>query len=248
MSDQDIFEENKSAAPVDDPSASAAKPDDTNNLADQLLASITNEEGKRKYDSVEDALKGAAHAQAHIKNLEKDLAELKAKGNATEKLDELLDAVKSKGSGQGDDKSNTSTMKPEDVLGIVKDYLSDTKAAEARQGNIDTVANTFKSRYGKDASEKLYGKAADLGFSKDDINKLIANNPKAALNVLGESAPVSKSADPTASNAGVGTANFQQKGEDPHKGNIMNISKSKDLVDAFKASQQRTLKRLGLAD
>ena len=245
MADQDIFE-NDSTPSAADPAA-GGNPDGAGDLADQLLASITNEEGKQKYGSVEEALKGAANAQSHIKTLETELAELKAKGNSTEKLDELLEAVKSKGSGQGDAEANTSTMKPEDVLGIVKDYLTDTEAAKSRQNNIDTVANTFKSRYGKDASEKLYGKAADLGFSKDDINKLIANNPTAALNVLGESAPAAKSADPTAINSG-STANFQQRSEDPHRGNIMNLSKTKDLTDAFAASKQRTLKRLGLAD
>lgn len=245
MPDQDIFDTDNPAAPVDP--AGAAATGDTPDLTDQLLSSITNESGEQKYASVPDALKGAQAAQAHIAKLEEELKVLRGQGNPTEKLDELLEAVKSKGSGQGESQDNASTMKPEDVLGIVKEYLSDTESAKQRQDNINTVANAFKSRYGKDASDKLYGKANDLGFNKDQINKLIAENANAALNVLGESKAASKPADPTASGAGVvSTSQFQAGSEDPHKGNIMKIQKSSDLVDAFNASKKRTLKRLGI--
>ena len=244
MSDQDIFDENKvtdNAAPTDDQSNDAGKDD---NKPDDLLATIVNENGEPKYKSTEEALKGAAAAQDHIKNLESELAKLRDKGNASDKLDELIDVVKqSKGSGKGDEE-NTSTLKPEDVLGIVKDYISDSKAAESRESNINTVVNTFKTRYGKDASEKLYGKAEDLGFSKEEINRMIASNPNAALKVLGEDKVKEKSADPVAGKGGVATANFQGKPE-AKPTTIMGSSSSAELTDAWRASQRKTLERLG---
>jgi len=243
MADQDIFDDGKvtnQAAGASDQGAAAAKPDDAS--AD-LLKSIVNESGEQKYASTDEALKGAAAAQDHIKNLETELASLREKGNATDKLDELLSAVKeSKGSGQGDE--NTSTMKPEDVLGIVKDFITDSKAAESRQSNIDTVANTFKTRYGKDASDQLYGKAADLGLGREEINRLIANNPNAALKVLGEDKAKQSVADPVAGQSGVAAAAFQGKPESK-PASIMGSTSSKDLTDAFAASRRRTLERLG---
>ena len=243
MSDQDLFEENKVETPAegDLTKTPAATPD---NSAEDLLKSIVNEDGKPKYANAEEALKGAAAAQEHIRKLEAEMKELREKGNATDKLDELMEAVKgSKGSGQGDE--NTSTMKPEDVLGIVQDYLKDTKAAEARDNNIKTVTNHFRTKYGKDASEKLYSKAEDLGFSKSEINKLIANNPDAVLKVLGEDKPTAKNTDPVTASGSVNPAQFS--GQAPAKPEtIMGPTSSAKLTDAFAASKRRTLERLGI--
>ena len=243
MSDQDLFDENKVETPADgDPTKTpTATPD---NSAEDLLKSIVNDDGQPKYGSTEEALKGAAAAQAHIRKLEAEMKTLREQGNATEKLDELMEAVKeSKGSGQGDE--NTSTMKPEDVLHVVKDYLSDVKAAEARDTNIKSVTNHFRTKYGKEASEKLYGKAEDLGFSKGGINKLIANNPDAVLKVLGEDKPSARSTDPVTSGGSVNPAQFS--GQAPAKPEtIMGPTSSAKLTDAFAASKRRTLERLGI--
>ena len=246
MADQDIFEDTKGEnnADADPTKAAAAAGSDDSKPTDQLLKSIVNEDGTPKYASTEEALKATAHAQDHIKNLETELAALREKGNASDKIDELMEAMKSKGSGQGEE--STSTMKPEDVLEIVQSHLKDSKAAETRQDNINSVANVFKSRYGKDASEKLYGKAEDLGFGKEEINRMIATNPKAALKVLGEGTPV-KQASEVLGSPGVDTANFRGQPAAKPK-SIMGPTKSGDLVDAWKASQQKTLERLGLKD
>lgn len=244
MPDQDIFDDNKvTDKPADD---STEKPvvneEGAPNAVDQLLKDIKRDDGTQKYATAEEAIKAGAEAQGHITKLESELAELREKGNASDKLDELLDAVKSKGSGQGDEKT-VSTMKPEDVLGIVQDYIKDSKAAETRDDNIKSVTSVYKDRYGKDASDKLYGKAADLGFSVEEINRMIATNPNAALKVLGEDAPKKSVTDPV-SGGGVDTSQFQGKpAEAPTS--IMGSTKSSELVDAWKASKQRTLERLG---
>jgi hypothetical protein len=245
MADQDLFEEETGKNPAEgevtpNPDANT----DDANTVDQLLASIVNENGEQKYSTPEDALKGAAHAQKHIKAIESELAELKNKGNASDKLDELLEAVKSKGSGK-DDETNVSAMKPEDVLGIVKDYFSDAKAAETRENNISTVTKVFRDRYGKDASENLYTKANDLGFSKEEINSMIANNPNAALKVLGEAAPKTpKGKDPVTSLGSVDTSQFQGHPNQKPK-SIMGPTKTGELNDAWAASKKKTLERLG---
>jgi hypothetical protein len=244
MPDRDIFDENKGTN--EEPAAETTNPEagkgDEPEAIDQLLKNVVNENGEPKYKTIDELAKGAANAQDHIRNLETELKELREKGNASDKIDELLEAVKSKGSGQGEE---ASTMKPEDVLGIVKDYISDAKAAESRETNIKTVTSVFKDRYGADASEKLYGKAADLGFSNEEINRLITTNPKAALKVLGEDQPKSAAADPVGGVGSVSTAHFQGKPADKPV-SVMGLSSSKELTDAWKASQERTLERLGL--
>lgn len=240
MSDQDLFDdatEHKSAE-----GEPTSKPAATPDPAADLLKGIVNDDGQPKYNSVEEALKGAAAGQEHIRKLENELKELRERGNAEDKFDELLAAVKeSKGSGQGEE---ASTMKPEDVLDVVKSYLSDTKAAETRDSNIKKVTNHFRTKYGKDASEKLYSKAEDLGFSKSEINTLIANNPDAVLKTLGEDKAPTKSADP-ATVSGVNPAQFA--GQADHKPEtIMGPTSSAKLTDAWKDSKRRTLERLGI--
>jgi len=243
MSDKDIFDEKNKPDESIITNDEQIKTDEKS--TDQLLNSLVNDDGTPKYKTVEEALVGAANAQKHIKTLESDNTALKEKGNASDKLDELLEAVKqSKDSGQDD--NNVSTMNPEDVLGIVKDYFSETKASETRTSNIKTVANAFKDRFGKDASEKLYGTAADLGFSRGEINSMIATNPNAALKVLGVEG-VQQKTDVVTTPTGVNAGNFLQKPE-LKPTSVMDLSSSKDLTDAFNASKQRTLKRLGIAE
>lgn len=250
MPDQDIFDkENKEEKPIiDDKGIPTPEPskDDDNKITDQLLTTIVNENGEQKYKTVEEALKGVPHAQLHIAKIERELAELKDKDNASDKLDELLEAVKqSKVSGEED---NTSpTMKPEDVLSIVQDYFTDTKAAEARQNNIDTVTKVFRDRYGNDASKELYGKADDLGFTRSEINSMIAQNPNAALKVLGVEIKGKPNVDTITVPGGVNSGSFQETA--PSKPiSIMGASKKGALRDAWRESKQRTLKRLGLEE
>jgi len=244
---KDIFNKNQTenSTEWDQTKKPDVKTDDDAATTDQLLAGIVNETGEPKYTKVDEALKGAAHAQKHIKDLESELAELKDKGNASEKLDELLNAVKSQGSGQGEE---TSTMKPEDVLGIVQDYFKDTKAAEAREDNVNNVIKVFRDRYGKDASDKLYGKADDLGLSQEEINSMIANNPKAALKVLGENTSKTQAGqDPVTRLGSETTRDFQGK-PSPKPTSIMGPTSTKNLNDAWAVSKQKTLERLGLSE
>ena len=241
MSDQDLFDENKVETPADDATTNtpSATPDDP---AADLLKGIVNEDGNPKYANTEEALKGAAAAQEHIRKLEAEMKQLREQGNAGEKLDELLEAVKeSKGSGQGEE---ASTMKPEDVLGIVKDYLSDAKAAESRESNIKTVTNHFRTKYGKDASDKLYGKAEDLGFDKSEINAMIAKNPDAVLKIMGEDKATTKATDPVTAQGGIPATGLTGK-PDTKPETVMGPTSSDKLVNSWKDSQRRTLERLG---
>lgn len=246
MSDLDIFDDKDKNKP-DEPVITDDKPiipDEP--TPDQLLAQIVNEDGTPKYKTSEEALIAAKHAQDHIKTLEADNKSLKEKGNASDKLDELLEAVKQSQS-SGQDENNVSTMKPEDVLGIVKEYFNDTKVAETRADNINNVVKVFKDRFGKDASDKLYKGAEDLGFTRNEINSMIATNPNAALKVLGIEKKVETPTDVLGTPSGIQASQFSGTPESKPV-SIMGATTSKELVDAFNATRQRTLKRLGLTE
>ena len=245
MSDQDIFDKDDEQNKDEDliTNKDDIKTDDkTDN--DQLLAKIVNEDGTPKYKSISEALAAAEHAQKHIKTLESDNSALKEKGSASDKLDELLDAVK-QSQVSGKDKDDVSAISTDDVLGIVKNYLKDNKAAETKTDNINAVVKVFKDRFGKDASDKLYEKADDLGLSRTEINGMIANNPNAALKVLGVEGKVVDKADMVTTPSGIDAAQFRGTPE-TKPDSVMNTGSSKDLLDAWNASKARTNKRLGI--
>lgn len=84
--DKSIFE-NSQATPESSPDTSGnQEPAFNNNQFSDLLSGIRNEQGQQKYSSVEEALKGGAHAQNFIKQLQEENASLKA---SLSKSDEL---------------------------------------------------------------------------------------------------------------------------------------------------------------
>ncbi len=243
MPDKDIFDKEDNTETDDITNTPVTKDDEI--TTDQLLAKIVNADGTPKYKSDKEALIALQHAQEHIKTLEADNVAWKAKGDPSEKLDELLAAVKNQPKGSGKD-DNVSAIKPEEVLSIVKEYLDDTKASESKANNINMVAKAFKDRFGKDASDKLYGKAKDLGFTRNEINSMIATNPNAALTVLGVDMKKVGNPDIVSTNGGVDSSHFQGHPEKKPI-SVMDITSDKELSNAFKDSQKRTLERLGLS-
>lgn len=244
MSDQDLFEEDKDKDKGQEPNKEVQTPSSQTPNYDQMLAMIVNDEGSPKYKSVDDALKGAAFAQAHIAKLEQELAELRnGQGNA-KKIEDVLAALQAqKGTDQIPSGEGENKVSPTDIQEVVKNVMMDINNSAAREQNVKTVTNKFKELYGEKASETLYGKANDLGMSREDINGLIAKNPVAALKLLGVDSKNTPLDDIRKSS--VNTEQFNQKAE-PEVKSVMGYVKTKDLVESWKASKEKTNKRLGL--
>jgi len=99
MSDQDIFNKETDkdliTPPIVDPIiAKVIDKKEPTESYNQMLGMIINTEGEQKYSNIEEALKGAAHAQSYIAKLETELAEAKTSGATTSKLEDILSAVK----------------------------------------------------------------------------------------------------------------------------------------------------------
>lgn len=250
MSDHDLFkepakEEPNTDLPTGEPNTPVEKPTEY----EQMLSMIVNEEGKPKYTSIEDALKGAAHAQAHIANLERDMAELRANGENTKKIEDVIASIK-EGRTQEDppaapnseaDKSFTES----DIQALVKNAVMDITTKSTQETNIKEVTGKFRELYGEKASETLYSKADDLGMSKEDINSLIAKNPKAAFRVLGigDNKEVNKSPF----NSNINTERFQDK-PTPEARSSMGYVSTKELTSNWLSVKERTKQKLGLTN
>jgi hypothetical protein len=237
----DLFDENNK--PKEDGTPAAATPTDGVTGADAYLSLIVNEDGTQKYSTAEEALKGGVHAQSHIKNLETELSELRANADKGVDMEKILEALRAK----PDDKSGEQApagLTADDVASQLETLLDKRDTATTTQANITTVTGVFKKLYGEKASETMYGKAKDLGFSQDEINGMIATNPNATLKILGVDKEKVISNDPITDGGGhVVDLSGGKPTEKPVS--VMGATNSKDLTDAWKLSKEATNKRLG---
>lgn len=238
MSDQDLFNQDKDKVP---PVETPPKEPEQNQSPsyDQMLGMIVDAEGKSKYDSVDDALKGAAHAQVHIAKLEQELAALRINGEGSKKIEDVIAALQSQ---KKDDQPSSDDGQPKglsatDIQDLVKNAVKDMNSQSTQEQNIKTVTGKFKELYGEKASETLYSKANDLSMSKEDINSLIAKNPTAAFRLLGVDVKAIPNIDVTKNS--VNPESFQHKGE-PKVESSMGYITSKKLTENWLASKERT--------
>lgn len=247
MSDQDLFNEDKDKPTDNDQDKATPTPNQQNQSPDynQMLGMIVNAEGKPKYSTVEDALKGASHAQVHIANLEQELAALKANGDNSRKIDDVINALQSQSQETPNSDDGQLQLSATDIQNLVKNAVKDINSQTTKEQNIKEVTGKFRELYGDKASETLYSKAEDLGMSKEDINSLIAKNPTAAFRVLGVDTQAKPDIDPIKGD--VNTENFQHRQEPEIKSSMGYVS-TKTLTDNWLASKKKTNKRLGLEE
>ena len=186
MTDQSVF--NESATPQATP---ASQPSDTSALTDQLKG-IVNENGEPKYNTIEDALKGAAHAQSYISELKQKLAETEGKYNETatelaksKSVEEVLarlqptqePTIQATPAQQGLDEASLAEL--------IQKQLSQRDQLSKAQTNESQVNLALQERYGEKASEIVQAKAKELGISVQRVKELSQESPQAVLSLFG---------------------------------------------------------------
>jgi len=241
--DQDLF--NKT--PTDKDPAPAPQDKDLSGTPtnyDPLLGMIVNSDGQQKYTTVEEALKGANHANSHISNLEKELKDLRDAQEKQPKLDDVIAAIQSQ---NNQDPGNTDDGKPKqltaaDIQGMVEQTMTNISTKATTEQNISTVTGKFKELYGDKASETLYGKANDLGMSQEEINSLISTNPTAVFRMLGIDENIKPDVNTDTGN--IDPQNFQQKAPSEIPSSMGYVS-SKQLEANWLESKKRTNEKHG---
>jgi LysM repeat protein len=233
MSDNSIFGEQS------EPQTPAGSEDDKP-AADQLLGAITNSEGKQKYSTVEDALKGLQAAQEHISRLESENTDYSNKAATAKTMEDVLAAMKPQGVAEPE--GSPAQLDEATLANVVDTLLNKRETATTQTQNTKAVAAKFTDKYGKDAEMTYYKLSSEIGFSKEEINRLAASNPTAVFKMLGVDV---STPDKNNLNSTFGTQNFQEKKDklprfDPMKPAV------NSALEKFRASKAETNERLGV--
>lgn len=226
MSDESIFE---SSATQDQVGAASGQQDDKAAEASQenpyadLLKGITTEDGRPKYNSLEDAINSIPHSQKHISTLEQELKQLREEREALvreqenrKKVEDTMNAVNApKG-----EQSAKPELDKEELVSMIDQVLGQHKQQETAQNNVKAVVSALTEKFGdQDAAEKAYvTKAQELGIDVDILNNLAKSSPAAVLAYFGTSAPTGAPSKTTGSlnTAGLNSSLKQsQRGKNP---------------------------------
>lgn len=158
------------------------------NSAEQLLASILNENGEQKYKSVEDAIKALDASQRYIPELKNQLSgyqnkvtELETKvsqfGNIEETVQRLL-AQKPEGE---QTPATPAVVDEQAVLRTVQQVLDQRAAAETAESNFKLVNSKLVETYGDKTAAAVAAKAAEHGTTPEALVALAKTSPAIVL-------------------------------------------------------------------
>jgi len=168
-----------------EPSGQEASPEPSNDFSDQLN-SIKNDNGERKYGTVSQALEALQHAQGYIptlkeekESLSKEVESLKAQQEKIDSLTEIVAKLTATKEPEADQPQEVPEV--QDVAQLVEQALKANSQAQTTQANTKSVTDKLVELFGTKAEVEFYGKAQELGMSKEAFNQLAATSPKAVL-------------------------------------------------------------------
>lgn len=168
MSNQDMF-------PNDPPNTPPAAP-----AVDQLLDLVKREDGSRKYNSVEELAKGAAHAQSYIQELQTKLKALE-EGKEKTALDAILEKLQS-----GSAPAAAPAPVSEVPLDAIEKAVLAIKAREAAEQNASKIKEELIQSAGSEqaAAKAFHDAAQSVGLSTVELSALAAKSPQAVRAIL----------------------------------------------------------------
>lgn len=222
-SDSNIFDEQNPAS-----TDAGANPEvgDTNQYQ-EILSGIVNEEGKQKYNSVEDALKSVPFAQNHIKDLESQVAQLQEQVNNSKSAEAILEEIRN--SQAPATKQETPELDKNTVTSLVEQVVNQREVQNTIKANQDSVSSTLKSVYGDKAKEVYESKARELGLTPELLDNLSGRSPKAVLAYF-----ETKASEPSKTSSNINTNAFNHTPEQKPAKSIMGGASTKDMRDAWK--------------
>jgi hypothetical protein len=169
-------------------------PLNVNVFADQL-STITNGDGKQKYDTVEKALEALQHSQSFIPTLqsektalEAEVVKLREQVAQAKGVQEVVDRLTQQQRGNDEEHQPTSGLNAQDVEKLITQGLTQRTQADTMKANANAVDTALKEKFGTEASKAVAAKAHELGMTPQELGSLAAKSPKMVLSLFGETA------------------------------------------------------------
>jgi hypothetical protein len=161
--------------------------------AKNYLEALVGED--KKFKTPEELARGKAESDAFIAKLIAEKKELEGKLNTSQRLEELIDRLGSKGEppSTSDDTSRRELDEgkpPVDVRKLLDEALAERDQASIRKQNLDLVQAALQEKLGPGFGSILRQQAPSLGMTPEEMTSLAAEKPKAFLRLVGIDAPV----------------------------------------------------------
>lgn len=193
MTDQSVFTQTENEG--SQPATPEANPNSV--FADQL-ASIKNEEGAQKYDSIEKALNGLQHSQEYIPQLKTELsvkdaeiAKLRAEldqRNSVEDVVSRLTATPEPEPASVPQSPQTDSLSREAVEEIFSQMLNQREQQSSVVSNVEKVNAQLKKQFGDKANSVVAAKATELGSTPQALQELAGSSPEMVLALFNQTA------------------------------------------------------------
>ncbi len=224
--------------------ANTAAPQNDNSFTD-LLGNIKNEKGEVKYRDLPTALDALKHSQEYIpqlktenETLKQELERLRKETDRIKALEETLERLSSNNNNQS---QAAPVIDEKSVADLVTRTLSAREREAVLASNTKTVVSAMQNSLGADAEKVFYEKAAELGMTRDQINKMSAESPQVVLKLFGLEGKQQTQKAPVATTGGQNTSGYQQKPDSFARKNekpILVGATSDDLIQEARNARQ----------
>lgn len=158
-----------------------------------LLDAIKNDQGERKYQNVNEALKALRHSQEHIPNLNtrleeqaNEIASLRSELERSSKIDDIVNKITSHQQVvQGGQQPTSESLDKANVIEIVQQSLKDIETQKTSNANVNLVQESLISRFGDKTADVVKAKAAELGTTPELLKELSSKSPQLVLTLFG---------------------------------------------------------------
>lgn len=156
-------------------------------------------EVEAKFGNNLDALKKAkAHSDAHIKNLEREQADLRKELETRLSLeqfrDELLSSKTPSSNSQNHPEENeqvAESVSRDEISKLVKETINQERTVAEKNHNRALVADGLQKAWGPNFQSRLAQRAQELGMTREQFNELASSSPQGFLAMVNPTSPAS---------------------------------------------------------
>ena len=227
------------------------EPQNVNVFADQL-STITNEDGKQKYDTVEKAIEALKHSQSYIPTLqsekvalEAEVTKLREQVAQSKGVQDVMDKLAQQQNQQPVTNQVAEPLSADDIAKLITTQLSQGKVADTLQANANAVDTALKEKFGTEASKQVALKAHELGMTPQELGGLAEKNPKMVLQLFGTTA---KQVSNTTTSYNFAPNTTETERVQPPEKSLMAGAKTRDVIDFMKQIQIEVYKDNDIED